>query len=133
MDSAFATLPRQAQVFESSRHNSSHNTSTFLDGLIREHLSRITQDFNTMGTNSPPTPPAAGGPLISDESATLLQELGEYFTRTAQMWSTMTQNLLQGPHIDRVAADVNDRSEQHTRLTDLSAINAVDVEISRLR
>ncbi|XWW98597.1 hypothetical protein V2A60_006597 [Cordyceps javanica] len=84
------------------------------------------------GPPSPPSPPAAG-PLLSEESATLLRELGDYFTRTAQMWSTMTHSLLQGPHIDQVALDVNTRSERQTHLTDISAIFAVDAELGRLR
>ncbi|KAJ6781788.1 hypothetical protein PWT90_10766 [Aphanocladium album] len=134
MDGAFATppaaVPRPARVFESSLHNTSRNTALF-DALIRDHLNQISGEFNTMCAGSPPTPPA--GPLLSDESATLLRELGDYFTRTAQMWSTMTHNLLQGPHIDQVAIDVHKRSNTHTRLTDFSAISAVDVEISRLR
>ncbi|KAF1731354.1 hypothetical protein CRV24_007538 [Beauveria bassiana] len=49
-----------------------------------------------MGADSPPTPPA--GPLLSEESATLLRELGDYFTRTAQIWSSLTHSLLQDPH-----------------------------------
>lgn len=132
MDGAFA-MPRQARVFETSLHSTSRNTAGF-DILIREQLNQVTQDFNTMDTDSPPTPPHASEPgLLSQESATLLRELGDYFTRTAQMWSTMTHNLLQGPHIDKVTTDVNTRSQVHSRLTDFSAVAAVDVEIGRLR
>ncbi|KAJ3486322.1 hypothetical protein NLG97_g6642 [Lecanicillium saksenae] len=134
MEGAFATppaaVPRPARVFESSLHSTSRTTAVF-DALIRDHLNQISGQFNSMGADSPPTPPA--GPLLSDESATLLRELGDYFTRTAQMWSTMTHNLLQGPHIEQVALDVNQRSNAHTNLADFSAISAVDVEISRLR
>ncbi|KAJ4150611.1 hypothetical protein LMH87_011353 [Akanthomyces muscarius] len=84
-----------------------------------------------MGADSLPTPPA--GPLLSEESATLLRELGDYFTRTAQMWSTMTHNLLQGPHIDHISIDVNTRSNNQTGLADLMTSAVVDVELSRLR
>lgn len=129
MDGAFAT-PRQARLFESSLHSTPRNTASF-DALIIQHLEQVTRDFIRMGTDAPPTPPP--GPMVSEESAKLLRELGDYFTRTASMWSTMTHNLLQGPHIDQVVNDVHERSLVQTCLADLSAISAVDVEISRLR
>lgn len=130
MEGTFATAPRPARVFASSLHSTSRNTP-FFDALIRQHLDQIAVDFTSMGADSPPTPPA--GQLLSDESATLLRELGDYFTRTAQMWSTMTHNLVQGPHIDQVSIDVNTRSVDHTSMADFSAISAVDVELGRLR
>ncbi|KAK8147719.1 hypothetical protein G3M48_001142 [Beauveria asiatica] len=77
MDCAFATMPRQAYMFESSLRSAARNTTQF-DALIRDKLSQIVRDFNVMDADSPPTPPA--GPLLSEESATLLRELGDYFT-----------------------------------------------------
>lgn len=132
MDGTFTTMPRQARVFESSLHSTTRNTRhTAFDNLIRDTLIQIAQDYNSMGADSPSTPPA--GPLLSQESATILRELGDYFTRTAQMWSTMTHQLLNGPHIDQVAYDIHNRSAKVTNLTDISTISAVDVEIGRLR
>ncbi|OAA70501.1 hypothetical protein ISF_02475 [Cordyceps fumosorosea ARSEF 2679] len=131
MDGAFAAMPRQARVFESSLHTTACKTASF-DYLVRDKLNQIVRDFHSMGTDSPSMPPAPG-PLLSEASATLLRELGDYFTRTAQMWSTMTHNLLQGPHIDQISRDVNVRSATETRLADLSTIAAVDVELGRLR
>ncbi|EJP61486.1 uncharacterized protein BBA_09565 [Beauveria bassiana ARSEF 2860] len=84
-----------------------------------------------MGADSPPTPPA--GPLLSEESATLLRELGDYFTRTAQIWSSLTHSLLQDPHVCQVAIDVNNRSAKQTSLTVFTTVSAVDVTISRFR
>lgn len=130
MDGTSDALPRQARIFESGLHRANPNTASF-DVLIRENLDRIARNFSNMGADSLPTPPA--GPLLSEESATLLRELGDYFTRTAQMWSMMTHNLLQGPHIDHISTDVNTRSNNQTGLADLVTSAAVDVEISRLR
>ncbi|KAM0741771.1 hypothetical protein ACQRIT_004628 [Beauveria bassiana] len=132
MDGTFTAMPRQARVFESSLHSTNRNTRhTAFDNLIRDTLIQIVQDYNSMGADSPSTPPA--GPLLSQESATILRELGDYFTRTAQMWSTMTHHLLNGPHIDQVAYDIHRRSAEVTHLTELSTISAVDVELGRLR
>ncbi|EGX93136.1 hypothetical protein CCM_04508 [Cordyceps militaris CM01] len=131
MDGAFTAMPRQARVFESSLHIPSHNTA-FFENLVHNNLNQICRDFLKMSAESPPTPPAAG-PLLSEESATLLRELGDYFTRTAQMWSTMTQSMLQGPHIDQVAYDVNTRSDRRTHMADMSTVAAVDLELGRLR
>ncbi|KAJ6779703.1 hypothetical protein PWT90_07314 [Aphanocladium album] len=79
--------------------------------LLVDRLNQISGEFSTMCAGSPPTPPA--GPLLPDESATMLREMG--------------------PHIDQVAIDVHKRSNTHTKLTGFSVICAVDVEISRLR
>lgn len=122
--------PTQARVFESGLYGASHSSDSF-DQFIRGHLQQITQDLAAMGTDSPPTPPA--GPLLSEESATLLRDLGDYFTRTSQMWSSMAHNLLQGPHIDQVANDVTERSHKQTRMTDFSALAVVEDELDRLR
>ncbi len=130
MDGTSDAMPRQARIFESGLHRGNPNTASF-DTLIRENLDQIARNFSNMGADSLPTPPA--GPLLSEESATLLRELGDYFTRTAQMWSTMTHNLLQGPHIDHISIDVNTRSNNQTGLADLMTSAVVDVELSRLR
>lgn len=129
MDGAFAVMPRQARIFESSLHHSTRNTA--FDALITDNLDQIARDFHSMGADSLPTPPA--GTLLSEESATLIRELGDYFTRTAEMWSTMTQNLLRGPHIDQVTKDVTSRSNMQTCFIDMTAMTTVDVELSRLR
>ncbi|OAQ96189.1 hypothetical protein LLEC1_02266 [Akanthomyces lecanii] len=130
MDGASDAMPRQARIFESGLHLTNPNSAS-LDALIRENLDHIARNSNNMGADSLPTPPA--GPLLSEESATLLRELGDYFTRTAQMWSTMTHNLLQGPHIDQISIDVNTRSDSQTSLTNLTTSAAVDVELDRLQ
>jgi hypothetical protein len=84
-----------------------------------------------MANGSPPTPPPA--PLLTSDSANLLNELGDYLTRTANMWSNLTENLIQGPHIDRVSMDAHERCKQETLLSDLSALTAMEAKLSRLR
>ncbi|KAM3451691.1 hypothetical protein MY3296_005103 [Beauveria thailandica] len=113
MDGTFTAMPRQARVFESSLHSTTRNTRhTAFDNLIRDTLIQIAQDYNSMGADSPSSPPA--GPLLSQESATILRELGDYFTH-------------------QIAFDIHNRSAEVTNLTDMSTISAVDVEIGRLR
>ncbi|KAM3433342.1 hypothetical protein NHJ13734_006492, partial [Beauveria thailandica] len=113
MDGTFTAMPRQARVFESSLHSTTrHTRHTAFDNLIRDTLIQIAQDYNSMGADSPSSPSA--GPLLSQESATILRELGDYFTH-------------------QIAFDIHNRSAEVTNLTDISTICAVDVEIGRLR
>lgn len=116
------------RLFESGLE--SYKPSKTLDALIKQYLETATQDA-AMSSGSPPTPPPAQP--LSPDSANLLNELGEYFTRTARMWSSLTENLIRGPHIDRVTEDAHQQSKQETELADISGLATVDIEISRLK
>lgn len=104
-------------------------STKLLDALIHQHLETASHRIK-MSSSSPPTPPPA--PISSSESATLLNELGDYFARTARMWSSLTESLMDGPHIDNAMNDVHHQAGG-TYYADFSAITDVDVEIGRLR
>ena len=120
--------PPGPELFESGLQASGSSKS--LGVLIHQHLESATHHLK-MSSPSPPTPPP--GPISTSESAVLLSELGDYFARTAKMWSSLTESLMEGPHIDNAMQDVLERADNDTMMSDLGAINAVDVEIGRLR
>lgn len=122
------SLPSEADVFETGLR--SYKPSRALDSLIRQHLEAARLDIK-MSSASPPTPPP--GPMSSTESTALLNELGDYFTRTAKMWSSVAEHVLQGPHIESAMLDIHEQSRKQSFMTNFSEISNIDVEIDRLR
>lgn len=122
------SLPPEADLFESGLDT--YKPSLALQALLREYLETARSDIK-MSTSSPPTPPPA--PMSSSESAALLNELGEYFTRTAKMWSSLTEQLMRGPHIEVAVNEALEHSHSHTSFSNLNAAAAIDLEIGRLR
>lgn len=122
------SLPPEADLFESGLDT--YRPSPALQTLLRQYLEAARSDIK-MSASSPPTPPPA--PMSSSESAALLNELGEYFTRTAKMWSSLTEQLMRGPHIDVAMAEALEHTHTQTSFSSLNAAAAVDIEIGRLR
>ncbi|KAL7938628.1 hypothetical protein V8C35DRAFT_83212 [Trichoderma chlorosporum] len=72
-------------------------------------------------------------PATSQDSAALVTEMGDYLARTAMIWSSLIQGLIQGPHIDHVTLQILERSRADTRTSDIAASVSMDVTLSRLR
>ncbi|CEJ91020.1 hypothetical protein VHEMI06764 [[Torrubiella] hemipterigena] len=122
------SLPPEADLFESGLDT--YKPSLALQALLRQYLEAARSDIK-MSASSPPTPPPA--PMSSSESAALLNELGEYFTRTAKMWSSLTEQLMRGPHIEVAMNEALEHSHSQTAFSNLNAAAAIDLEIGRLR
>lgn len=113
------SVPRAPSVFESGLDAFS---SPYLDKLVRDSIDRA---MDTLEVKTPPPGPPSPGHL--------LDELGNYCSRTALMWARVTEGLLQGPHLEQAAMTAHERSRTDSGMSDLSEVARVDVDIARLR
>lgn len=122
------SLPTATDLFESGL---APPATAHLEALIRQHLELATRDVDMTSDTPPSSPPET--PSSSSNPGALLNEVGEYLTRTAMVWSSLTEKLMKGPHIDRVTLEVHENSRTESRLSDFTAIVAMDMDIGRLR
>lgn len=119
------SVPSPSHVFESGLQAPSL-TSGHLDSLIRQQLDIATNDIAM--TSDTPSPM----PVRTSSDNSLLNEMGEYLTRTANIWAQLTENLARGPHIDKAAREVHKQAQRHTGLSDLTAITQLDMDHGKL-
>ncbi|KAK5995125.1 hypothetical protein PT974_03519 [Cladobotryum mycophilum] len=101
-----------------------------LDALIRKHLEIAARDIVMNSSHTPPSPPSEPP---SASNAGLVNEMGDYLIRTAMLWSQLTENLMQGSHIDLAALEILEQTRTTTHCADLTAVAAMDASLSRLR
>ncbi|POR34632.1 Uncharacterized protein TPAR_05172 [Tolypocladium paradoxum] len=112
------SMPSAAHIFEPGVDALS---SAFLDKLVREHIERAMEDLDM---NSPPPSAPSSGDLLND--------MGDYFSRTAMMWAYLTENLLKGPHLEQAMLKAHERSRADSGMSDLSEVARIDMDIARL-
>ncbi|PHH84205.1 hypothetical protein CDD83_2323 [Cordyceps sp. RAO-2017] len=110
-------MPPAAHIFEPGL-----DAPALLQDLIREHLERASHDLDR---TKPPPSPASGD--------FLLNEMGDYFCRTAMTWAYLTESLLKGPHLEQATYRAHERSRTDSGMSDLSEVTRIDIDITRLR
>ncbi|PFH57138.1 hypothetical protein XA68_15468 [Ophiocordyceps unilateralis] len=113
-------LPPPAHVFEHAL-DASISSSPLLDQLVRQHLDGAAHEIDMMESR----PPRSGDFLLND--------MGDYFCRTATLWAYLTESLLDGHILEEATLRAHERSRTDTGMSDLSNVARVDVDISRLR
>jgi hypothetical protein len=123
------SIPSLLEVFESGLDGppKSSPNSTSLESIIRHKLENAVRETYSGSTNSPESPQSCSEP------GSVLNEMGDYLTRTASIWARLTQDLMMGSHIDDLAMDAHEQANRETRLSDLSAVVAIDTELGKLR
>ncbi|UNI22672.1 hypothetical protein JDV02_008537 [Purpureocillium takamizusanense] len=113
------SMPPASSVFDSGLDGFS---SPYLDEIVRNSISHA---MDTLDISAP----SPGPPSASD----LLNDMGDYCSRTAMMWALVTENLLKGPHLEQAARRAHERSCTDSGMSDLSEVARIDVDIARLR
>ncbi|KAK4072697.1 uncharacterized protein Triagg1_5742 [Trichoderma aggressivum f. europaeum] len=106
-----------------------------LETLILEHLELAAHKVELAAGDlfSASAPSSESCPAGPQDVAALVTEMGDYLARTALIWSSLIQSLIQGPHIDHVTLQILEKSRADTRVSDLAASVSMDVTLSRLR
>ena len=112
-------MPSASSVFDSGLDGFS---SPYLDKIVRNSISRAMETLDISA-------PSPGPPNASD----LLNDMGDYCSRTAMMWDLVTENLLKGPHLEQAARKAHERSCTDSGMSDLSEVARIDMDIDRLR
>ncbi|RFU71814.1 hypothetical protein TARUN_10448, partial [Trichoderma arundinaceum] len=110
--------------------------SASLQSLVLSHLEQAAhnaQAATSDDASSAAPPPSEACPASSPDFAALVTEMGDYFARTAMIWSSLIDRLIKGPHIDHVTLQILEQSRADTRVADLSASASIDVTLGRLR
>ncbi|RDA84596.1 hypothetical protein CP532_6045 [Ophiocordyceps camponoti-leonardi (nom. inval.)] len=114
--------PPLPPVFESGLINAS---SPLLDQLVRRHLERASAAHQAEMTMMDSRTPRSGDFLLND--------MGDYFCRTASLWASLTDSLLDRHLLEEATVRAHERSRTDTGMSDLTNVARVDVDISRLR
>lgn len=72
-------------------------------------------------------------PQANIDNLHLIEDLGEYLTRTSLLWARFTENLVKGPHMEELARRLHMQSRTETGMSDMSAISLEDSGFTRLR
>ncbi|KAH0529337.1 hypothetical protein TsFJ059_004097 [Trichoderma semiorbis] len=106
-----------------------------LEELIQKHLEQAAHKVELAAGDlfSASVPSSESCPAEPQDVAALVTEMGDYLARTAMIWSSLIQGLIQGPHIDQVTLQILEKSRADTRVSDLAASVSMDVTLSRLR
>ncbi|RSL62514.1 hypothetical protein CEP54_005686 [Fusarium duplospermum] len=118
------SIPTVAQVFESGINTAptSAMESNSLDALVRLQLAAASRELamNAGDSSSP------------DNSKNLISDVGEYLTQTAQMWFSLTDKLVQGPHVAVAAEEAHEQTFSKTHMADLKPMAVMDMNITKL-
>ncbi|KAL7951703.1 hypothetical protein V8C42DRAFT_14860 [Trichoderma barbatum] len=104
-----------------------------LESLILEHLEQAAQKVQLAAGDLFSPPSSEQCPAAPQDVAALVTEMGDYLARTAMIWSSLIQSLIQGPHIDHVTLQILEKSRTDTNTADLTASVTMDMTLSRLR
>lgn len=116
------SLPSVVHVFQSGIRTP---PASSLDELIRHQLEAAAREVAVAAASD-------DAQRRDRESKTLVTDMGEYLTQAARVWSRLTENLVQGAHMDAAAIDAHERSLKQSRVADLSAVVTMDIERSKL-
>ncbi|KAM0439932.1 hypothetical protein ACHAPT_001030 [Fusarium lateritium] len=93
-----------------------------LDALVRLQLAAASRELamNAGDSSSP------------DNSKNIISDVGEYLTQTAQMWFSLTDKLVQGPHVEVAAEEAHEQTFAKTHMSDLKPTAVMDMNITKL-
>ncbi|KAJ4234393.1 hypothetical protein FSOLCH5_004097 [Fusarium solani] len=121
------SIPTVAHVFETGINAApagamENNSLDKLDALVRLQLAAASRELamNAGDSSSP------------DNSKNLISDVGEYLTQTAQMWFSLTDKLVQGPHVAVAAEEAHEQSFSKTHMSDLKPMAIMDMNITKL-
>ncbi|KAF4468785.1 hypothetical protein FALBO_4321 [Fusarium albosuccineum] len=118
------SIPSVAHVFESGINaapTSSMETNS-LDALVRHQLEIASRELAIKAAADP----------SAEQARNLISEMGDYLTQTAQMWCSLTDKLVQGPHVASAAEEAHEQSFAKNHMSDLEPMAAMDMNISKL-
>ncbi|KAH8729389.1 hypothetical protein BGZ61DRAFT_181107 [Ilyonectria robusta] len=115
------SIPSVVHVFESGINAASTST---LEALVRRQLEIATRELSMTAPAPASTPPVHPKTLISD--------MGDYLTQAARVWSRLTDNLVNGSHVEMAAVDAHEQSRLGNHVSELSPLFLMDVELRRL-
>ncbi|RDA91239.1 hypothetical protein CP533_0664 [Ophiocordyceps camponoti-saundersi (nom. inval.)] len=113
-----ASAPAPPPIFESGLNDTS---SPLLEQLVRQHLAAHQPDMTMMDSR-----PSRSGDF-------LLNDMGDYFCRTATLWAHLTESLLDARLLEEATVRAHERSRTDTGMSDLTNVARIDVDITRLR
>ena len=122
------SIPLQSEVFQTGFRSSAEfnhagsPSPTKLHSLVFQHLDKILMDSDDA------TPWAPSG-----EEVQLLNDMGDYFMRTASNWALLTNKLVVGEHIQGVTREVHKQAKENSGLSDLTSVTKLDMDLRKLR
>jgi hypothetical protein len=121
------SIPPAALVFESGINAIPSNPMepNSLDILVRRQLEAASRELASRAkfTTADSSP---------EQRQNIINDVGEYLAQTAQMWLSLTDRLVQGPHVTLAAEEAHEQSYNKTHMADLQPIAAMDMNISKL-
>ncbi|KAH7319747.1 hypothetical protein B0I35DRAFT_219240 [Stachybotrys elegans] len=130
-------LPLDSSLFESLVHGP--QKSGALARVIKENLELAARDMTPSVLTPAPSPPATliHGPVpppTDDVPAShLLNDVGEYLMRTAELWARLTEHLTKGPHLEPAVSEVVLASKIISGMAETQAVVGFDMDFTRLR
>ncbi|KAF4441677.1 hypothetical protein F53441_11937 [Fusarium austroafricanum] len=120
------SIPSAALVFESGINAIPSNPMepNSLDALVRRQLEAVSRELASK-TKFTTTDPLS-------ERQNIIHDVGEYLAQTAQMWLSLTDRLVQGPHVTLAAEEAHEQSYNKTHMADLRPMATMDMNISKL-
>ncbi|KAJ4263850.1 hypothetical protein NW762_005886 [Fusarium torreyae] len=120
------SIPSVSLVFESGINSIPSNPMkpNPLDALVRHQLEAASRELASARAEFNTTSPEQRQNIISD--------VGEYLAQTAQMWLSLTDRLVQGPHVTLAAEEAHEQSFNKTHMADLRPMATMDMNISKL-
>ncbi|KPM33880.1 hypothetical protein AK830_g12692 [Neonectria ditissima] len=119
------SLPSVVQVFESGIKAAPAGTSS-IDSLVRTQLEHAISKVAMTPSPSTAAPPSA-------LPKTVVTDMGDYLTHVARVFSSFTDLMVTGPHVEMAAIDAHEQSRRLNNVSDLSPIVKMDVEVQKLR
>ncbi|KAF4971870.1 hypothetical protein FZEAL_9727 [Fusarium zealandicum] len=68
----------------------------------------------------------------TDPTKTLVNDIGEYLIQAAQAWAQLTDALVESRQIQHAVLEAHEDARSKNHLSDLSALVAMDVDLSKL-
>jgi hypothetical protein len=120
-------VPSTTLVFESGIHAIPGNSMgpNSLDALVRHQLEAASRDLASEAEFT-----AAG--TSPGHHQNIINDVGEYLAQTARMWYSLTNRLVQGPHVERAAEEAHEQSFNTTYMADLQPMATMDINITKL-
>lgn len=96
-----------------------------LDALVRLQLEAASRELASKAEFA-----AAGTSPRHQQN--IINDVGEYLVQTAQMWFSLTNRLVQGPHVELAAEEAHEQSFNTTHMADLRPMATMDINITKL-
>ncbi|VUC38062.1 unnamed protein product [Clonostachys rosea] len=115
-------MSEQSSVIGNRILDDTEVTMSELHRLVQSHVELISRTaLSNMATGASSMDP---NPLTTG--------LGEYLLLVSQFWAELTKSILESPAIHQAAVEVHEESKRRSRLTDLSSVVNLDLEIMKL-